>query len=499
MLYNKQNNYSMNSFDTKEIKTFEELKALLTESSIAYDLEIIESAYNFAASIHANDARASGEPYETHILTVAKYIVQMQLDTITVICGLIHDTVTKEEVSIDLVDKKFGEEAAFILDGLKELQLLAKNYNSDEGEKSEFKNLIFNSSEDIRIIIVRIADRLHNILTIQHLPQSKQRLAAEKTLQIYAPLASYLGLGAIQTTLEDLAFQLYLPEKFEIMRKQIDEVSKKSSNILDDFQIEANKLLKDYNVKNYELYGRKKGIYSAYRKVKLKYSKGNNFEDANFTQLRDIHAFRLIVETLEACYIVLGLLHSKFQYSNEDFRDYISIPKENGYKSIHTVLEYQDTFIEVQIRTQEMHQYNEYGPASHIAYKLSGLNATKSTLTWTKDIINWKSKKGSNKDAFKLKAFTESVFCFTPKGLVIKLKKGSTPLDFAFRVHTRIGERYQGALVNGKMENMEHELKTGDVVEVLTTKKMNVRRDWLNYAKSHKARAKIRRILRNQV
>ncbi len=486
----------MKHFESKDVTSFKELLDVLLNSEIDYDLELIRSAYEYAATKHLGQIRLSGSPVEHHLLTVAKYIIDLKLDTVSVCAALLHDVIDKAEISIDEIDAKFGTEIAYIVSGLSDIRNLSKNFKEEDKNLEEFKNLIFKSSEDIRIIIIRLAEKLHNIQHIDQLEESIQQKAAKKILNIYAPIASYLGLGSIQRKLEDTSFRILHPKEYEILKSKMESLTKGSEELVDKFIENVEEIFKKYKFKYESFYGREKGIYSAYKKIKNKYLKGKDLEQYEFKDLKDALAFRIIVDNVEKCYIGLGLLHSKLKYSKDDFRDYISNPKENGYKSIHTILEFEDTFVEVQIRTTAMHEYNEFGPASHIAYKLMGESKSKGSFTWTKDLVGWKQKNVLSKEDFKVMAFKESIFVFTPKGLVIQLCKDATPLDFAFRIHTDIGYRYQGALVNGEMKSMNFRLKTGDIVEILTSKKPNVSADWVKNCSSEYTKSRIRRWFR---
>jgi GTP pyrophosphokinase len=484
----------MKLLDTRQINNLDELINILETFKNNYNKDEIKKAFNFAQKVHEKHKRLSGDKFDTHFLTVASFVAQLHLDETSIIAAILHDTTDKGNIPIDKIDKHFGTDVAYIVSGLTDIRKISKKY-SKENNSEDFKNFIFNSSEDLRIIIIRLCEKLHNIMTVEYLPKKKQLQASEKILNVYAPIAQYLGLGFLQRHLEDYAFKTKDPLSYIYIQDNVKKLYKSQEFSIDKFEKEILALLNSYNIKPQSFYGRKKGIYSIFRKVKSKYLQGKSLFNYKFTDLKDVFAFRVILNTIEECYIALGIIHSKYPYSREDFRDYISNPKENGYKSIHTVLEYGETLIEIQIRTKKMHEFNEYGPASHIAYKLQQQKG--SDFSWTKDLIIWKKKKNLSKEDFKIKVFKESVFVFTPKGLVIKLPKGATPIDFAFRIHTNIGLCYQGALVNGKMVSKDYKLQTGDVVEIKTTKNFNVTNDWLNYCISPETKRRIRRALKN--
>lgn len=482
-------------FKLEPIKNKKELFLILESTGIKHDFDLIDKAYNFASEVHKDKKRLSGEDYIEHLLAVTGYVAQLNLDTTTIVSALLHDSVEKGGISIDLVDKEFGTEVAFIVDGLTNIQKITKTIEDKEVDTENLKHLIFNATEDIRILIIRIAEKLHNLLTVNHIPEDIKRNSALKAMNIYAPLAEYLGLGYFQRNLEDLAFKELMPEEYKLVSKVIEEHFKSSQVVIDKFLEELKEVLDRYNVKYINISSRRKGIYSAYRKAKRKRDDlERQLTVDDISKLRDIHAARIILNSIEDCYLVLGLVHSNWEYIKEDFDDYISKPKPNGYRSLQTAILFQDTYFEVQIRTQEMHEFNEFGPASHIAYKLKGSEQSAGDIfTWTKDLVKWKTSDNLTKEDFKIKAFTNSVFVFTPKGLVIRLDEGSCPIDFAFRIHTQLGYNYTGAKVNGKMVSMDYKLKTGDVVEILSTKNPNVTLDWLKFAKMTETKSRIRR------
>lgn len=485
----------MKDFKTEDVVSIDELIENLKLNGLEYNYELIEKAFSFAAKKHEGQTRLSGKDILVHLLTVANYIGNLKLDTTSVCAAILHDVLEKSDCTLDELDEVFGTEIAFIVEGLSKIRDYAKKFNTTNHQE-EFTNLIFNSSEDIRIIIIRLAEKLHNLLSSDGLDKERAENSAKKSLYMYAPLAEYLGLGLIQRLLEDNAFKIIRPEEYEEIENAKQEFFRSNKDIINDFQEEIKELLAEYGITEYEVQAREKGVYSAYKKLKNKYKyreKGIEMSLAIEKYLKDIFASRIIVSDIEKCYLVLGLIQSNYETLNDEFVDYIANPKENGYKSIHTLFKFQGTVLEVQIRTFEMHEFNEFGPASHIAYKL---NKSDESYTWTKDLVHWKDKGELRREDFKVKVFQNSVFCFTPKGRVITLPLDASPIDFAFKIHTDVGERYKGALVNGKMVSMEYKLKTGDIVEIIGNKDVNVTRDWLKFAKSTSTRARIRKILR---
>lgn len=490
-------NININEIIT-QIRNFDDLKKLLLSQETNYDLEIIQQAYEFAEKTHLGQTRNSGELAITHCLIVAALVANLGLDTTSICVALLHDTVDKGGKSIDELDKLFGTEIAFIIQGLSGVKDLSKTAKSATIQREEkLLNLLISGADDIRIIVIWIAEKVHNILTLNNLTPEARINSAQKAQNVYAPLAEYAGLSAFQKILEDESFKTLKPDLYNQIEKKREDFLKNSMNITNEFEIEINNLLKEFNITNFQVSSRIKSVYSIYKKLKNRYNfkteEGNL--DESFLRLKDIFAARILVEDIKTCYAILGLLQSNFELIQDEFSDYIAQPKDNGYRSIHTIIIYKGLFLEIQIRTFEMHDYNEFGAASHIAYKLQN---TKQTFTWTKDLLNWKDTEEEKKEKYKLKIFKESIFCFTPKGMVISLPQGATPLDFAFRVHTNIGERYVGAKVNGKMEKMSHELSNGDVVEIITGKNSNVSLDWVRFCKSPTTKAKIKKLFGNK-
>lgn len=485
----------MHNFDLTEITEYKDLLSFLPIDLPIEEKKLIENAYNFAQHAHKNELRISGETQITHVLTVAKYIAQLNLDSVSIAAALLHDILEKTPITMDELDKVFGTDIAFIVSGVSHIRKISQNVETDNPdiEMENFKRLIFNATEDVRILIIRLAEKLHNILNLNNLELNKRLRAADRGIKIYGPLAEYLGLSLIQSLIEEASFKILKPLEYKIISEEIDNYFTRSKDIFDAFEIEIKELLNTYNIQYQPIQVRKKSIYSAYLKLKRKFLKDSNTElkPEMVHGLFDIYAARVIVSTVEQCYMVLGLIQSKYGIYPEEFVDYISNPKVNGYKSIHLIIQFMGTTLELQIRTEEMHHYNEYGPASHAIYKLKS-KGEKGSFTLTEDLIKWKEEGSS---AYKIKLFAESIFVFTPKGLVIRLDKGATPIDFAFRIHTDIGYKYTGAKVNGKMVSMDYKLQTGDVIEILTQKKDNVSMDWLKYAFMTETKARIRKRL----
>lgn len=476
---------------TRGIEELLELCSNLTEE----ERSTITKAYNFLTKALAGINRSNGDSYIEHSLNIAGYIARLGLDSTSIIAALLHDVIESSDIKIDEIDKEFGTEVAFIVDGMTTIRKISVNAQEKDKHIDDFKNLIFNATEDIRVLIIRLAEKVESILTIDTLDSVAKERAALRALNIYAPLAEYLNLGVFQKVLEDNAFKVIHPENYQIINEYIEKFFAESQNKIDDFVKYLSELLESYNIQNFRIAARRKGIYSAFKKIKGKFLKpGEKLTHDAVTNLKDIFAARVIVNNVEECYMVLGLINSVFETLQEEFDDYIAHPKASGYKSIHTLLKFQDTIFEVQIRSEEMHEFNEFGAASHISYKLkmSG-KKSESSHTWTKDLVKWQGN--SVAENFKIKAFADSIFVFTPKGMVVRLDVGSKPLDFAFKIHTTLGYRYMGARINNKMVNMNYVLQTGDIVEIIAGSKDNVTLDWLKCATMTETKSRIRRRL----
>ncbi len=469
--------------DLKTISKFSELETFLNEIPDKFDVSQIRKAFEFAELKHKDQFRLSGEAYIIHPLTVAKYAVQIGLDQVSVISALLHDTVEDCGVEISEIEKLFGIDVAYIVDGLTNI----KNLTDKEvaGEIDNFRKMILKASDDIRIVLIKLCDKLHNLYTIAAFDFEKQIRSAKKVKRIWEPISEYLGIIAIKREFQNITFKILEPVEFakaEIVYKNYveDKIAK-----AEEFKVELEELLQEYNLQNYKIDFRVESLGSFYDKLKRSSNSLSNIT-YDIMKVLDIFAFRILVIDIISCYEVLGLINSNFEFIKEQLDDYIVNPKKSGYKSLHTTLKYQNLYIEIQIKTYEMHEYNEFGPASHIAYKLGGKD-----YAWTKE-----AQEALSQEDYKAKLFKNKIFVFTPKSRVIILEQDSTPIDFAYQVHTEIGDSYIGAKVNEKMVNSEYKLQTGDVVEILTDKnKKSPSRDLLNLAKMTETKSRIRRRL----
>ncbi|MBE3086012.1 MAG: bifunctional (p)ppGpp synthetase/guanosine-3',5'-bis(diphosphate) 3'-pyrophosphohydrolase, partial [Bacteroidetes bacterium] len=479
-------------------------------------------AYNFADQAHTGQRRASGEPYITHCVAVAAILAELRVPPAVVIAGLLHDTVEDTQRTLNDIRREFGDEVANLVDGVTKLTNLPRvargdqhiedidelNGDTDEtdeltesdprGRKKDLRNETLRKTflamgEDIRVVLIKQADRLHNMRTLGYMPENKRKRIAQETLDIFAPLANRLGIWRVKWELEDLAFRYLDPDKYKEIAENLTERQEDRENQVQQIILQLKSILEQAGIR-VEISGRPKHIYSIYRKMA---DKGKPFE-----MVRDLRAFRLIVPDIPACYAALGVIHTHWRPIPHEFDDYIAAPKDNFYQSIHTAVLYDDGKpLEVQIRTPEMHQNAEYGIAAHWRYKERGKRDDnyEQRINWLRKLMEWRQEVEDAQefvDGMKTDVFQDRVYIFTPRGDIIDLPAGSTPIDFAFHVHTEIGNRCRGAKINGKLVTLDYILHTGDQVEIITAKQGGPSRDWLNpslgLVKTQRARSKIR-------
>ncbi|WP_440676355.1 RelA/SpoT family protein [Candidatus Pelagibacter sp. HIMB1593] len=452
--------------------------------------EKLDKAYNFAVKAHKSQKRASGDPYSVHPIEVANILTELKLDSATITTGLLHDTIEDTFATYETIKAEFGDEVADLVDGVTKISVF-ENTAGSNSKVENFRKLILATSKDIRVLLVKIADRLHNMRTIKAITKvEKRQRIAQETMEIYAPLADRMGMHRIRDELEDLSFEILNYDARKLIKKRLDEIKLDRKDIFEEQSYELSEILNDHEI-NAEIYGREKTPFSIWRKVQKK--------RVSLEQITDIIGFRIILDTIDDCYKTLGIFHKKWNCIPGKFKDYISSPKINGYKSIHTsVIVSNKKPIEIQIRTKEMHDFAQRGVASHWQYKSSEKFNSLSwkEYDWLKDLVEIIEKNENPEDSYeytKLQMFQENVFCFTPKGSVIKLPKDATAIDFAYAVHTKIGNSAIGCEVNGNNCELQTILRNGDRVNILTSKNSSPSLHWIPTTKTGKARAAIRR------
>jgi len=452
--------------------------------------ERLNKAYNFAVKAHGNQKRASGDPYSVHPIEVANILTELKLDSATITTGLLHDTIEDTFATYETIKGEFGNEVADLVDGVTKISVL-ENTASSNSKAENFRKLILATSKDIRVLLVKIADRLHNMRTIKAIKkEEKRKRIAQETMEIYAPLADRMGMHRIRDELEDLSFEILNYDARSLIQKRLDEIKLDKKDIFETQSNELNILLNENHIKN-KIFGREKTPFSIWRKVQKK--------RVSLEQITDIIGFRIIVDDVDDCYKTLGIIHKDYNCIPGKFKDYISSAKINGYKSIHTaVIGSNKKPIEIQIRTKEMHEFAERGIASHWQYKSSEKfnSLTWKEYDWLKDLVEIIEKNENPEHSYeytKLQMFQENVFCFTPKGSVIKLPKDATPIDFAYAVHTSVGNTAIGCEINGNKSELQTILRNGDRVNIITSKSHSPSLHWIPITKTGKARAAIRR------
>ncbi len=452
--------------------------------------ETLNKAYDFALKAHKTQKRDEGVPYIIHPVAVADILTDLKLDSATIATGLLHDTIEDTHATYETIKNEFGQEVADLVDGVTKISEF-ENKAVDNSKAENFRKLIIATSKDIRVLLVKIADRLHNMRTIQFLKdKEKQIRKAKETMEIYAPLADRMGMNRIRDELEDLSFKVLNHEARELINNRLDEIKEDRTTSFKTISFEFSDILNQNNL-NSQIFGREKTPFSIWRKVQKK--------RVSLEQITDIIGFRIILDTIEDCYKALGIFHSKYNCIPGKFKDYISSPKINNYQSIHTaIIGPNKRPIEIQIRTMPMHEFAERGVASHWKYKSSEKfnSLTWKEYDWLKDLVEIIEKNQNPEHYFeytKLQMFKENVFCFTPKGMIIKLPKEATPIDFSYAVHTKIGDAAIGCEINGKDSPLQSILINGDVVKILTSKRASPSLHWLTTAKTGKARASIKR------
>lgn len=445
-------------------------------------------AFELADKAHEGQYRASGEPYIMHPLAVADILAHLQIDHITLMAALMHDVVEDTSYSKEDLEEMFGSEVAFLVDGVTKLNQF--QYETKEDRQMEnYRKMILAMAKDVRVVVIKLGDRLHNMRTLKHMRSDKQKRIAKETLEIFAPLAHRLGIFNVKWELEDLSFRYLEPEKYYDLVDQMKQKRQVREDIVNDTMSQLTKALGEAHIKA-DIKGRPKHFYSIYKKMKK--------DNRDLSQIYDLLAVRVIVDSIPDCYAVLGIAHSLWKPLPYRFKDYISMPKSNMYQSLHTtVIGTMGQPVEIQIRTWEMHRVSEYGVAAHWRYKEGNKNGDKEfdqKVAWLRQVLEWQDTSNPTElvNALKLDVFSGEVFVFTPKGDVVKLPIGSVPLDFAYRVHTDVGHRCVGAKVNGKIVPLDYTLQNGDIVDIITSKTSKPSLDWLNIVGSSESKSKIR-------
>lgn len=468
----------------------------------------ITKAYKFAEKAHRGQKRASGDDYFVHCSSVAKTLVTMGLGSITVSAALLHDVYEDTEVSLEEIKKEFGKEIAFIVEGVSKLSKVQLKGSDDDYYLNNLQKMFLAMAADIRVILIKLADRLHNMETLSALPKEKQQRIAKETMEIFVPIANRLGIGEVKGQLEDLCFKYLDPRNYKYVLELEREVYPLREKYVNEVIKTLKKKLKEESIDFLDIHGRAKHYYSLYNKLQ-RYEK-------DIDKIYDLAAVRIVVPKVADCYEALGVVHKNYKPLIGRIKDYISLPKPNGYKSIHTtIFGPQGKILEVQIRTEKMHDEAEYGIAAHWIYDQGKMGRWKNfifgdrhlpkvpdeEIDWVKQLKEWHTQTGGGTDEFwqslKIDFFQNHIFVFTPNGDVVELPEGSTSIDFAYKIHSEIGDKTSGVKINGKMSSLDTVLDNGDLVEVITTKNPKLpSRDWLNFVKTAQAKDKIKTALR---
>ncbi len=476
------------------METKQEFLDHIKEFNPNYDLHLIAKAFDVAAEMHEGQLRRSGEKYLIHPLEVAKILAGLGMDEETIVAGLLHDVIEDTSYTDEMLTEEFGEQITLMVEGVTKLASL-KFETKEERQAESLRKMFLAMSKDIRVLIIKLADRLHNLRTINYMSEKKIKSKCQETLDIYAPLASRLGIFTMKFELEDTAMKYLYPKEYADISRKVNTKKSERQEMIDKVLEEIRETLDDMDI-HYETYGRSKHFYSIFRKIR--------YQHKSIDEIFDLMAVRVIVDTVKDCYAVLGVVHTMWTPIPGRFKDYIAMPKPNMYQSLHTtVMGDNGSPFEIQIRTYEMHRVAEYGIAAHWKYK-EGIskNREEMKLSWLRQALEW--QKDTNNpteflDALKVDLFINEVYVFTPAGDVMELPAGATPLDFAFKIHTDIGAKCIGARVNGKMVPIDHQLDNGDIVEIITSPNASGPSiDWLKIAKSSTARTKIRQWLKKQ-
>ncbi len=452
------------------------------------DLGLVRKAYEFSAKAHEGQRRRSGEPYVKHPVAVAGVLTSLKTDVAAVVAGLLHDTLEDTVATPEVLEREFGKEVVHLVDGVTKIGKITFR-SSEEKQAENFRKMVLSMADDIRVVIIKLADRLHNMRTLEHLNEGKRQEIAQETLEIYAPLANRIGIGWVKNELEDLCLKHLKPDVYEMLRVRVAKRDEDRQQYIQEVRALVEKALAEAGLPG-KVYGRPKHLYGIYQKM--------NKQSISFEEVYDLTALRIITDTKMNCYALLGVIHSLWRPVPGRFKDYIAIPKSNLYQSLHTtVVGPKGEHVEFQIRTEEMHRVAEYGIAAHWKYKEQGRVDDKDSKAfgWLRQFIEWEQDLPDNRqfmDSVKLELFHDVVYVFTPKGTVKELPKGSTPVDFAYAIHTEVGDHCVGAKVNGKIVPLKHQVTSGDTVEILTSPNQTPHKDWLKFVRTSRAKTKIK-------
>src|SRR5690242_3933303 len=458
------------------------------------DLGVVRKAYEFSAKVHEGQRRRSGEPYLQHPIAVAGVLTSLRTDVTAIVAALLHDTLEDTMATPEELESEFGKDVVHLVDGVTKIGKIT--FKSHEEKQAEnFRKMLLSMADDIRVVLIKLADRLHNMRTLEHLSPAKRQAIAEETLEIYAPLANRLGIGWIKNELEDLCLKHLKPDVYELLRTRVAKRDEDRQQYIQEVIELVTKAMQEHALPG-QVYGRPKHLYGIYQKM--------NKQSISFEEVYDLTALRIVTDTKMNCYALVGVIHSLWRPVPGRFKDYIAIPKSNRYQSIHTtVVGPKGEHVEFQIRTEDMHRVAEYGIAAHWKYKERGQVDDKDgkVFSWLRQFVEWHQDLADNRqfmDTVKLDLFHDVVYVFTPKGLVKEMPKGSTPVDFAYAIHTEVGDHCVGAKVNGKIVPLKHQLSSGDAVEVLTAPTQVPHKDWLKFVRTSRAKTKIKHWLTSE-
>ena len=477
---------------------YDKLITTIREYHPSTDLSMVEKAYKLARDAHKDQKRKSGEPYIIHPLCVAIILAELELDKETIVAGLLHDVVEDTTATLEDLSREFNDEVALLVDGVTKLGQLSYSHDKMDLQAENLRKMFLAMAKDIRVILIKLADRLHNMRTLQYMKPEKQKEKARETMDIYAPIAHRLGISKIKTELDDLSLKYLQPEVYKDLEEKLQTNKEGRENFIQSIIDDVSKHIKDAGIRA-EIDGRVKHLFSIYKKMRN--------QNKTLDQIYDIFAVRIKVDTVKDCYTALGVIHEMYKPIPGRFKDYIAMPKQNMYQSLHTTLiGSSGTPFEIQIRTFEMHRTAEYGIAAHWKYKEGGgnINKEEEKLSWLRQILEWQQDMSDNKEFLTmlktdLDLFTEQVYCFTPQGDVKTLPAGSTPIDFAYMIHTAVGNKMVGARVNGRQVPIDYKLQNGDRVTIVTSQNSNgPSRDWLSIVKSSQAKTKINQWFKTQ-